>query len=153
MLVCHPILALNKDNILDIHVYFCEFDDLTIFVEVDENYLNSESFFGTNRDGNTKSFLSSGLRVGEVARSFSNGVSDRHNFFVLRGNFNMDYMVGFFLSNNGDDINILNIQTWEGIGSNSVYTYTSNIGISPGEIFTEKGVCNPSANYQREMIK
>ena len=98
---------------------------------------------GTNIDGDFTGFASR-VRVGEVTKIFSSGNIDRYDFFVLRGNFNNDYMVGFFISNYGKDINILNIQTWEDNTPNSHYAYTDDTThLNNGVITTEDGKCRP----------
>lgn len=144
ILISHPILALDKDEIPDIHEYSCEFENVKIHIEIDENYLNSEYLAGTNIDGKFTRGFGNSVRVGEVTQIFSSGDIDRYNFFALRGNFNMNYMVGFFISNYGKDINILNIQTWEDNTPNSHYAYTDDTThLSNGVITTEDGKCRP----------
>ena len=136
----------GQEILPDIREYTCDFKSVKFHIEVDEN--SFEDLVTSNNK-----LLDRG-KVGKITKILNNGDLDSYDFFVLRGRYDANYMVGFFIETNHEmlpplqDIVVLNIQTWEPVSSqsnqnNSFLSYTNSRPLQEGGIYTKEGICSP----------
>ena len=136
----------GQEWVSDIREYTCDFKSVKFHIEVDEN--SFENLLTSNNK-----LLDRG-RVGKITKIHNNGDLDSYDFFVLRGAYDQNYMVGFFIETNHEnlpplqDIVVLNLQTWDPVSlqlneNNSFLSYTNSRPVQAGGIYTEEGICSP----------